>query len=100
MTRIVGQPPERPNRWYPFRVPNPEALDLPFNDTSAWHFIADRLRQGEPVETIELDQPEGATGYVMKIELREGSDPLYVKLEVAGNKIIGRSFHLSDRATQ
>lgn len=99
-TRIVGRPPEHPNHWEPEKVCNPEALDLPFNDNSAWHLIADRLEQGEPVETIVLDQPEGATGYEMKFELRAGTTPLYIKLELARNKVIGRSFHISDRATR
>ncbi len=94
-TRIVGRPPEHPSRWQPSRVRNPDALDLPFVDNSAWHFIVERLEQGEPVETIDLDKPDGATGYVMLAELREQTELLYIKLELAGNRVIGRSFHLS-----
>jgi len=99
-TRIIGRPPEHPNRWQPWKVCNPEALDMPFNDTSAWHLIADRLEQGEPVETTPLNHPEGTTGYEMEFELRPGTTPLYIKLALAPNKVIGRSFHISDRPTR
>lgn len=99
-TRIVGRPPEHPNHWEPGKVNNPEALDLPFNDNSAWHLIADRLEQGESVETTPLQQPEGTIGYEMKFELRPGTTPLYIKLALARNQVIGRSFHISDRTTR
>ena len=96
-TRMLGRPPERPSHWAPFTVHNPEAaFDEPFNHFSAWTLIADKLEQGEPVEVIEMDQPEGANGYVMKIELEKGAPRLYVKLELTASKVIGRSFHLSD----
>lgn len=100
-TRRVGRPPKRPSHWSPFTVPNPEApFGLHFTDASAWHFIADRLERGEHVETIEMDRPEGATGYVMKLELRPVSPKLYIKLELTGSKVIGRSFHLARDSSQ
>ena len=99
--RRLGKPPKRPSRWNPFTVPNPEtAFDIHFTHASAWQFIADRLEQGEHVELIELDRPVGATGYVMKLQLKEGSPRLYVKLELTGSKVIGRSFHLAHPASQ
>ena len=82
-------------------MPNPEAaFDLHFTHASAWHFIADRLEQGEHVEIIEMDRPVGATGYVMKLQLKESSPGLYVKLELTASKVIGRSFHLAHPASQ
>lgn len=95
-SRRVGRPPKRPSRWNPFAVPNPEAaVGFHFTNTSAWHFIADRVEQGAHVEIIALDRPVGATGYVMKLQLKENSPGLYVKLELTASKIIGRSFHLA-----
>ena len=100
-TRRVGRPPKRPSRWSPFTVPNPEsAFDLHFTHASAWQLIADRLEQGEHVEIIEMDRPVGVTGYVMKLQLEEGSHELYVKLELTGSKVIGRSFHLAHDPSQ
>ncbi|MCY4554908.1 MAG: hypothetical protein OXF79_00665 [Chloroflexi bacterium] len=99
--RRLGKPPKRPSRWNPFTVPNPEtAFGIHFTHASAWQFIADRLEQGEHVETIEMGRPVGATGYVMKLQLKEGSHRLYVKLELTGSKVIGRSFHLAHPADQ
>ena len=98
-TRTNLPTPERPSHWNPFSVPNPEALDLPFNDLSAWSFVVNKLEQEHPVEIIELHQPPGATGYVMTIQLETGTEPLYVKLEVRPDQriIFGRSFHYSTR---
>ena len=44
--------------------------------------------------------PEGATGYVMKLELNPASPKLYVKLELTASRVIGRSFHLVDPLSQ
>ena len=98
-TRTNVPTPGRPTHWNPFSVPNPEALDLPFNDLSAWSFVVNKLEQEHPVEIIELHQPPGATGYVMTIQLETGTEPLYVKLEVRPDQriIFGRSFHYSTR---
>lgn len=86
---------DRPVDWRPWQVRNPNSfLGATFTDMTAWNFIADCLENGEPVEVAELDKPKGARGYVMKIEL--GPDVLYVKLQLTGSKVIGRSFHISE----
>ncbi len=41
-----------------------------------------------------LEQPEGKTGYVMKVLL--GTKMVYIKLELGSGKVIGRSFHYSE----
>ena len=46
---------------------------------------------------MELHQPKGAKGYVMLIDLGPTEPKLYVKLELRSGKIIGRSFHYSER---
>lgn len=43
---------------------------------------------------IELDIPRGKTGYVMKLD-GYGGDEIYIKLQLAGEFVIGRSFHAS-----
>ncbi len=71
-------------------------LDPYFTDSTAWEFIASRLETGEEVEVIDLQQPAGAKGYVMKIDLGLGLPELYVKLQLGASKVIGRSFHYSE----
>ena len=89
---------ERPTDWRPGQVRNPDGvLDTHFTDAAAWELIAARLEDGHPIETVELRQPKGAIGYVMKIDLEPSRPQLYVKLQLGSGKIIGRSFHYSER---
>lgn len=83
--------------WEPGRVRNPESGidDATFTDSSAWDLIASKLEDGHDVEVITLDHPRGRRGYVMKIELEPGVPRLYVKVQLHGNQIFGRSFHYS-----
>lgn len=67
-----------------------------FTDASAWEFIVAKLESGHPVEIVQLHQPAGAKGYVMKIDMETGAPQLYVKLQLESGKIIGRSFHYSN----
>ena len=96
---------DRPTDWRPGQVRNPNGiLDTHFTDAAAWEFIASRLdaqtgsRSKTPI--VELRKPAGATGYVMKVHIEPDRPQLYVKLELGSNsgKIIGRSFHYSDRS--
>ena len=90
---------DRPTDWRPGQVRNPNGiLDTHFTDAAAWEFIASRLEDGQPVEIVELRKPAGATGYVMKVHIEPDRPQLYVKLELGSGKIIGRSFHYSDRS--
>ena len=71
-------------------------LDTHFTPSTAWELIATRLENGEEVEVIELNQPRGAKGYVMLIDLGSDVPDLYVKLQLGAGKIFGRSFHYSE----
>ena len=64
---------------------------------AAWDLIASKLEEGHEVEAVQLREPPGRTGYVMKIELEAGKPMLYVKLELGSGRIFGRSFHYSER---
>ena len=90
---------DRPARWFPERVPDEAGFGM--TDPGAWNLIAERLENsGQRLETIMLDRPPGAIGYVMKVKLAHLSDRLYVKFEfivLAGSNIVcGRSFHPED----
>ena len=96
--RITEFISERPTDWRPGQVRNPNGvLDTHFTDASAWELIASRLEGGHPVEIVELRKPDGATGYVMKVDLEPDRPRLYIKLQLGSGKIIGRSFHYSER---
>ena len=74
---------------------NPDGvLDMYFTPLTAWELIATRLEEGEEVEVIELSQPKGVKGYVMRIVLGSELPELYVKLQMRGGVIFGRSFSL------
>jgi hypothetical protein len=92
--RTSAWTPDRPTDWRPNSVINPEDCQ-PFTDCGAWEFVADCLSRGILLEPIELDLPTGKTGYVMTIPL--GDRDLYVKLQLGAGKVIGRSFHYSNR---
>ena len=96
--RVTAFSAERPTDWRPGQVRNPDGvLDTHFTDAAAWELIAARLEDGHPIETMELHKPRGAIGYVMKIDLEPSRPQLYVKLQLGSGKIIGRSFHYSER---
>lgn len=89
--------PERPVKWRPTQVTNPE-VDLPFTEAGAWEFIAQQLEAGQPLTEIVLDKPPGKIGYVLSVLLSSDRPELYVKLELGGSgKVFGRSFHYSER---
>lgn len=88
---------EMPTGWRPRQVRNPNALfENHFTDATAWEFIASKIEAGHPIETIQLDKPPGAKGYVMKIDMGPGQPQLYVKLQLRSGQIVGRSFHYSE----
>jgi hypothetical protein len=83
-----------PRDWRPSEVTNP--LDeQPFTPAGVWDYIAQVLEANPeiPIEAMTLDNPKGATGYVMSVRMGEHS--LYIKLQLGAGKIIGRSFHYS-----
>lgn len=99
--RVTAFHPDRPTDWRPGQVRNPDGeLDSYFTDASAWEYIAARLESEHPVEIMQLEQPSGAKGYVMKIDIEPEMPQLYVKLQLGSGKIFGRSFHYSELKTE
>ena len=90
---------ERPTDWRPGQVRNPERgaryplYRCPRHGNSSRH----GLRTGTRSRQWNCAQPKGATGYVLKIDLEPSRPQLYVKLQLGSGKIIGRSFHYSER---
>ena len=99
-TRTTAFSPQGPTEWRPHDVRDPTGGFSPtFTDGAAWELIADLLDAGHEVEVVELRKPPGAKGYVMKIALGHDEPTLYVKLQLRGREIVGRSFHYSDYPT-
>jgi hypothetical protein len=85
-----------PTEWTPGKVTNPE-VDMPFTDAGAWLFVAQVLDAGHPIQQVTLRQSRSEAAYVMLVDLKPGAPKLYIKLQLKGGKICGRSFHYSDR---
>lgn len=84
---------KRPIRWHPTSVCEPNST-VPFTEAGAWEFIACLIEDGTEIEEIILDKPPGKTGYVM-IAQGNYNEQIYIKLELVGEKVFGRSFHIS-----
>ena len=94
--RIVPRSPEMPCDWRPTEVNNPRT-GLPFDDKSAWHYIAELAESGHPIEEMTLEKPAGDKGHVMTISLEAGVPDLYIKIQLKRGRIWGRSFHYSTK---
>lgn len=94
-TRLTAWTPARPTHWAPASVIDPQTGD-PFTEESAWEFVIAALEDGEDIELVTLEKPPGKKGYVMKLP-GNGGCTIYVKLQLGGGVVIGRSFHVSDR---
>jgi hypothetical protein len=85
-----------PTEWTPGKVINPE-VDMPFTEAGAWVFVARLLDTGYPIQQVTLRQSISEVAYVLLVDLKPGMPKLYIKLQLKGGKICGRSFHYSDR---
>lgn len=93
-TRIVGTRPVHV-KWRPTAVRDPATTEA-FRPDDAWTFIANAILGGEPVEVVPLETQPGKNGYVLKPRGWEG-EIIYVKLQFGPKRVIGQSFHSSDR---
>jgi hypothetical protein len=92
--RVIPRPPARPVdvRFSEIRDP---LLGVCLTPPRAWELLIEALEGGVAIETIDLDIPAGARGYVLLLQV--GEQRVYVKLEIgAGDReIFLRSYHLS-----
>jgi len=87
-----------PNRWEPGNVKNPATGEY-FDTMSAWDFIHSLLEAGVEVEQMVLKYPPGKKGYVLYGQGCDGRR-IYIKLQLMGDWIAGRSFHISDEESR
>lgn len=88
---------DEPVVWKPTEVVNPES-GICFTDTTAWHFIADRVEEGCDMYEVELRKPSGALAYELHLSGAPGCPPIYIKFRLVQNEIRGRSFHNSTKS--
>lgn len=89
--RIV--PRNLPCRFTPNDVVNPNT-GMYFDMVTAWYFIADLAESGHPIGEIMLDNPKGEKAYVMVVASEKDFSGVYIKVQLKGNMIYGRSFHI------
>ena len=94
-TRSSQFSPSRPTHWAPYEVRRPDSGEA-FTADGAWNFIVELLEGGCDIEEIVLAQPPGRRAYVILVDGWAG-DKIYIKLQLGGGVIIGRSFHMSKR---
>jgi hypothetical protein len=85
--------PERPTKWHPTTLAHPADGEM-FTADSCWSFVADAIAAGAEVEQIVLKKPPGKRGFVLKLAGVNGII-IYVKLQLLGDIVLGRSFHES-----
>ena len=83
-------------RLAPYAGPEPR-IGLPFTEVRAWEYIADLLDANHPLTEVALEEPAGEVAYTMTVSLGESVPELYVKLQFLRGRVLGRSFHYSDR---
>jgi len=92
--RVIPRPPSRPVdvRFSEIRDP---LFNVCLTPPRAWDLLIEALETGVLIETVALDVPAGAKGYV--ILFRVGDQEVYVKLEIGDGdrQIFLRSYHLS-----
>jgi hypothetical protein len=87
--------PQRPCDWRATSITDPRSNEA-FTEVGAWEYVAESLLRGVDVELIELRVPPGKTGYVMLLPSCRPETPIYVKLQISGKFVVGRSFHYSE----
>jgi hypothetical protein len=87
---------DRPCDWRATGMTDPRTREA-FTEDGAWEYIAQLITDGIEIEVIDLDIPAGKKGYVMNLPSHDPQIPIYVKLQLSGDCVIGRSFHYSTR---
>ncbi len=66
-----------------------------FTEDGAWEYVVEGIEAGTAIEVIDLEVPPGKKGYVMLLSSHNPKLPIYVKLQLGADCIVGRSFHYS-----
>jgi hypothetical protein len=83
-----------PCRWQPRQFTDPRSGQA-FTDEGAWEYIVQHLEADAVIEEIEMEKPPGSKGYVLHLP-GINRETIYVKLQLCGDHVRGRSFHESE----
>lgn len=86
--------PAIPCDWAPESVVDTR-YDMYFTSLGAWSYIIDLLESGHRFTPKPMDKPPNTVAYETVIDCGPNLPPLYIKLQILGGKILGRSFHNS-----
>lgn len=87
----------RPCQWDPFNTLSDGGYS--YTDAGAWAALADYLESDAPIYTTSLDKPPGAWAYVLFLAPTKLWRGIYMKFEVTGPGLHGRSFHHPENPT-
>lgn len=85
----------RPCDWRATAMTDPRSGEV-FTEDGAWTYVAEYIVAGVQIEVVTLDLPPGKTGYAMLLPSHDPNTPIYVKLQLGSEVVIGRSFHYSE----
>lgn len=90
---------DRPCDWQSTGMTDPRTGET-FTEDGAWEYAAEMIRSGVVIEVIELQFPPGKKAYVMLVPSHDPKTPIYIKLQLTAESVIGRSFHYSTNPTK
>jgi len=82
----------KPHRWQPTALTDPRSGQA-FTEEGAWEYVVEQLEAGVTIYKMTLDIPQGKTGYYFLMASNYSEKKIYVKLQICGNSVRGRSFH-------
>lgn len=92
--RSTAFSPKIPCDWAPQSVWDAR-FDMYFTSEGAWSYIIEVLESGHRFTPTTMDKPPNTIAYETVIDRGLGLPPLYIKVQILGGKILGRSFHNS-----
>jgi hypothetical protein len=95
--RISTFSKSRPCQWDPVTTHSERGYS--YSDAGAWALIADCLVSELPIYTIDVGKPPGAWAYVFFLPPTSKWRGVYMKFEVTGPGLYGRSFHHPEHPT-
>jgi hypothetical protein len=85
-----------PTTWHPTGIADPRSMSA-FTEAGAWEWVIEHVSSGVTLYPMILDKPPGRKAYYFEAPAAFPPSMIYVKLQICGDHIRGRSFHLSNR---
>jgi hypothetical protein len=82
---------QRPCEWDPDHTYS--RANYSYTPAGAWAFLCELLLSEIPIYLTTLDKPPGASAYVFFLPPEKNWPGIYIKFEIAGPGLYGRSFH-------